>query len=774
MNTTPKPKFSISARYLGPIFSLDCDLTKKPQNLIFARNGTGKSFLSRGFRCLDHYFQNKDISDAAFSLVSDEAADGKGSFLFSRGAHNLGTLTLVKQGDVAKAVVNDTIFHVFSEDFVHEELRERQYALDGDIKHQIAVDSENIKVQDARAALGKAQAEETTALESLRTQFATEKSKNLNEKAAVNRQLKEYNSSTIDKILSIYSEKPHTPDQSFQEILKDLDNLKSIPADPSYPDTIKMLESETVDLGALATSLEKITSPSSVSEKIKKKIETHHTFYEEGIKIVRDQHQSECPFCEQNITDINARTVIDAYIAYFSDEEEKHKSELRAHFRGLMQTEKAIDHTESQLARQKSRFDDLKVYVPSRKNDKIPDHEMALTSSRNTLSNIKSKIEQKSGDLRNVYSLDTTVLQNCIRTINRIIEDCNEIVRTLNNAVKRADEERKDLQRKACVVFEQEFAIAHWVEIERLRELQGTVKTRSEELSALEKASPSMKARDRVAETFELLLRDFFSDKYIFDKEAFALKRGDREMTRGPHRTLSDGEKTAIAFCYFIACVHRKVDSSSEYRKLFLVFDDPVTSMSYDFVFSIAQTLKNLSVSNKGDVSINPGLIDGNKRHRPDLLVLTHSSYFFNILITNRVIEDSSAFALYTDGNIHKLAQLSKYIAPFQEQLMNIYDVANGKEPDHTTANSVRSVLEAIGRFCRPDKSDSLTNFVQYLAGEEGINIKSVLINSLCHGTYYDETPPPDDLALACEETLTVVNRFAVGQIELIKRANGN
>jgi hypothetical protein len=108
-------------------------------------------------------------------------------------------------------------------------------------------------------------------------------------------------------------------------------------------------------------------------------------------------------------------------------------------------------------------------------------------------------------------------------------------------------------------------------------------------------------------------------------------------------------------------------------------------------------------------------------------------------------------------------------VAPFGQQLEHVYSVANGSNPDHGTGNAIRSVLEAVGRFCRPDKSQSLQEFVAYLAGEENISIKSVLINSLCHGSYYDETPSPDDLKLASNETIAVVNRFAVGQLELIK-----
>ena len=109
------------------------------------------------------------------------------------------------------------------------------------------------------------------------------------------------------------------------------------------------------------------------------------------------------------------------------------------------------------------------------------------------------------------------------------------------------------------------------------------------------------------------------------------------------------------------------------------------------------------------------------------------------------------------------------YVAPFQQQLKDVYEVAHGKEPDHSTCNAVRSVLEAVGRFCRPDKAKNLSGFISYLASEDDIAIKSVLINSLCHGSYYDEIPPPDDLRLACQEVLQVVERYAVGQLEVVR-----
>lgn len=81
----------------------------------------------------------------------------------------------------------------------------------------------------------------------------------------------------------------------------------------------------------------------------------------------------------------------------------------------------------------------------------------------------------------------------------------------------------------------------------------------------------------------------------------------------------------------------------------------------------------------------------------------------------------------------------------------------------------MRSVLEAIGRFCRPDKCKNLSDLIRFLASEDHIIIKSVLISSLSLGSYDEETPWPDDITLACKKTIEVVEKYARGQLEVVK-----
>ena len=113
-------------------------------------------------------------------------------------------------------------------------------------------------------------------------------------------------------------------------------------------------------------------------------------------------------------------------------------------------------------------------------------------------------------------------------------------------------------------------------------------------------------------------------------------------MLRGGDRTISDGEKSVIAFCYFLAQCHLRVESNEEYKKLFLVFDDPVTSMSYDYIYSIIQCLKLLRISEEGEIQFN---LQSNL-YKPRMLILTHNSYFFNIASTNRLVRKQALYQL--------------------------------------------------------------------------------------------------------------------------------
>ena len=129
---TAKPFLKISARHIGPMMSLDATLSKNKQNLIFARNGTGKSFLARALRLLDESaLEGVTPEDMPDLLVSEESSSRQGTFQLFEDDACIGSLGLNCASKTVRFSVPQYIFHVFSEDYVDFHLRQKSFELDG-------------------------------------------------------------------------------------------------------------------------------------------------------------------------------------------------------------------------------------------------------------------------------------------------------------------------------------------------------------------------------------------------------------------------------------------------------------------------------------------------------------------------------------------------------------------------------------------------------------------------------------------------------------------
>lgn len=580
MSTTPRPPLQLSAICLGPVAKLDVTLSKNAQNVIYARNGTGKSFLTRALRYLDLQAQGQDVSDAAFNLVSEESNDSQGSFSLIQGATNLATLSLNHRANQVLANTHDRIFHVFSDDFVHTDLRQRNYDMDGNIESEIRLDQTNIDTKDVEERLKSTQTELGKARVVLQGALETQKVEELANKAAVSKRLKEYVDVGLERVLSSAAQRA-LPLRSVKDILSDLDALKAIPAEPDYPGAVEALNIEAGRLKQVDDLLRKITSPSTISEEIKTLISARPDFFEAGLDALKDSGDESCPFCRQSIAHPPAKDHIQLYIAYFADAEGRHKKELRVAWTDMKALRSALNARVTAVAREIFKFESLRKFVPSQRNVELPDLTNNVQAVDDVLGEYLSSIEAKGHSPEAEIAISSAGIEGLLSQLNRDIERLNAIFSSITVAVKSSDMERKALQRAVCLAFEAEFAHANWASITAIHDLGKEVANIDKERENLKKSQLSASVKERVAQTFETLIGSFFGKKYTFDRDEFVLKRENKKMARGASRTLSDGEKTAIGFCYFIACAHKKVKSTSDYAKLFLVFDDPITSMSY-------------------------------------------------------------------------------------------------------------------------------------------------------------------------------------------------
>ena len=761
MNAIPKTRLSIKAQHIGPIMKLGQSLSDRKQNLIFARNGMGKSFIARALRLLDQSaISSVDQSRIPDLLVSEEAPTGQGNFSLYEGDVCIGSFELDTNAKTVRLSQPQYIFHVFSEDYVNEQIRNKLEHLDGEITHQIIIGKENAELDEKENELSDKDKQFNEKKEAINKLFSETRQKHQAD-FAINASLGSFRQLNPDKFFEPSSFKSDKGAALLSNLLSQYNRFKSLPSNPRFP---KSLEITDLGLNAedLQATLSRIISPSSVANEFKQKIISDQIFFEKGLFLYKAK-PTECPFCTQSMSEV-ALNAVTAYSDYFDDREAQERRKLNDDIAALDRAKSKVLGWKTDCLQAKSDFDDLKGYFPSFAQKAVVDPIFAIDELVKWLEDMKESVDKKSKDLAKLSEMPSGNLTNTADRILHVVNKNNVLFEELAKLIGNSGEERKQIQNSSCKAFEEHFFKENKVAIEEIRALTTNRSKLIADIALMKKTQgASVSARDRVVETFSMLLQRFFGDKYSFDGGTFKVRRNNKEMLRGGDRTLSDGEKSAMAFCYFLAQTHLRVQSNDEYEKIYFVFDDPVTSMSFDYVYSIIQCLKFLRISAEGEIqfSLESDL------HKPKMLILTHNTYFFNVASMNRVVPSKGLYQLVSSSDCHELRSQGAFATPHLLQLKDVFDVSKGsKTADHTTPNSIRSVVESMWKFCRPDLQN-FESFVRFLISDHNIEIKSVLINDLCHGGKFSDPPHNDeDIREAAKEAIAVVRKFAEGQIE--------
>lgn len=758
---TPKPFLKISARHIGPIMSLDATLSKNKQNLIFARNGTGKSFLARSLRLLDESaLEGVTPQDMPNLLVSEESSSKQGTFQLYEDDACIGSLGLNCTSKTVSFSAPQYIFHVFSEDYVDFHLRQKSFELDGEIAHEIIIGQENLTLDEKENESGSVKESLAKSRKTLDEAFASQRKK-LQADFQINASLGSFRSLNTNLYFEASPFSVESSDQRLSQLLASFNKFKSLPNDPNLP-TATAPNGLGLDWEILNLALARVTSPSSVAEEVKLKIAEDPDFFRSGLKLATASAK-DCPFCTQSLTQA-AQFALSKYQEYFEDAEAREKDALMSLVKDVSAARSKVEKWKGKYLTAKSAFDELKAYFPSVQEKKTEDESAALEAIDANLAAILEALEvkQQSLDTPQEGPVDSAAFD--YDEFVKIGERNGKLFEDLASLVNNSSNERKSIQNNAYGAFLKKYCTAHSTDIETIRLLTKQVQTLQGEIDELRRTQgDKADARTRVAETFTILLNRFFGAKYTFEPNEFKVLREQKNMERGGDRTRSDGEKAVMAFCYFIAQCHLKVTSNEDYARLYFVFDDPVNSMSFDYVYAIVQTLKLLRIGAAGELEFNPK--SGNPR--PRMLVLTHNNYFYNVASSNGAIPKSGLFQLVPGTTQHTLASQKGFASPHQQQLKHVHDVSVGDvEPDFMTPNSIRSVVESMWKFCRPDVVD-FGAFFEFLIDECEIELKSVLINDLSHGGKFDDPPhKAEDIVEAAREAISVVERFAQGQLK--------
>jgi len=300
-----------------------------------------------------------------------------------------------------------------------------------------------------------------------------------------------------------------------------------------------------------------------------------------------------------------------------------------------------------------------------------------------------------------------------VAEINLIIGQHNKTVIGLEQA-----------QAEAKTALERHYAAAHFTEANilgaeaELRRITDEVGRCDSVLRAIAAQIAAVEAKIKASsiaiDTLNKLLRYLLTTSNI---EVASLGQAEFEFRRGGvvANNLSDGEKTAVTFAYFLA---RLESQGSTLADTYVFVDDPISSLDANHIYAVFALVTTR--------------LEGCRQ----LFVSTHNSEFFNLLKGRWTDERSgrrkiSSFYYVSrhcpDGGVPEahLAVMPKLLMKFKseyefvfDQLVAFKDAASPSEHEvYTAPNLLRKFLEAYLGFRKPhisawhDKLDLLLDF---------------------------------------------------------------
>ncbi|WP_456389491.1 AAA family ATPase [Hydrogenimonas sp.] len=715
-------------------------------NVIYGWNGSGKTAFSSLFENLQDG-RPISIGEVEFELDNGNRISGN---------------------DISTANVPSV--RVFNRDFVArtiEAIGESNvapiYFLGAEsIDKQKQVETLKEELEAANGALTKAKSDKQKADKAL-DDFCIEKAKLIKEALLGSAEHANYDKRRFRQAIIQLKDMSPQPRPLSDKQKKSLRKQKELKAKPS----ISKVSVPIPDVGRLRSQISTLLKRSIVSKVIDELAGDPQVgaWVQQGLSLHKGERETDtCRFCGNEFSP-QRRSELEAH---FNDAFASFQREIAQVISGIesqQQSMKAVEFPDA------SRFydhlaDDIQSAVEAAKKE--------ITSVIQTLGRFRDALERKKANPFEILTLeevepggdsDGTSLRDAIEAVNSIIEKHETVTKNLKKEIKGACQAlEQDYVREALPKFDE---LAN--SITEVETAIATVQRKPEELQ--EKISTierEIVEHRRPAEELNHELRAYLGrDELKFDVKdtGYALMRGGQ-----PALHLSEGERTAIAFLYFLKSLE---DKAFDLSKGIVVIDDPVSSLDANALFSAFGYMKERT------------------KECNQLFILTHNFAFFRQVknwfhhlkgqnrtdIARRPARFYSLQTTLVDGE--RSATLSR-IDPLLEQFESeyhflfrqVYDVANNASTATELAqfyampNIARRMIEIFLAYRFPDCGGNL--FKRFERVDFDLAKKTRILRLLNTYSHSDGISDPEhDLSLLAE-TREVMNAI----LELIQKVD--
>lgn len=734
-------KLHLHIQNIGPHVNLKYSSEiKKLKMAIYARNGEGKTFISRAFRAME--IDNSLKTEYAKNLLRNDANEGYFLFQIDNSKYEL---SLNKTGMKIQQSGDKKIFHTFNSDYIRDNFVKVNYNLNENIPGYI-LGKENIDLSDEKLKLTQLTNDGIKLRQEIEEDLINTK-KQLTT-LGISKNQKSYKSITYDSLKDyVYSS-----EDNFEKEKERLIQFNNLPEDI---ETIPLLRFSLVIFDQFTKIQELLKTEYSLQkyeESFRKEMIHKNEFIQKGLDLYQ-KNKRICPFCKQEIT-VDAEKVISEYISFVNDQESKIIHQIDEFLKKSNTDIETIKSIESQMQLNCLRIERYSQFFESLDQNAVDDLKNILNELCDWIEQLKQLLMKKRDNIRNSYWIDAFKQQEIFEKVEKI----NDSISKFNKSKDDTTKTKKGLKESVCNSAMNKLRIknnARFIQIKKITDEYGKIKKEIDE-----KEYKNQKSKKKlVATDLKKYLDLFFYGKYNLNEDTFCLSLYDKQLESNPDSVLSDGEKTIISFCYYLANIHTIIQSEQDYENIILIIDDPISSMDVDYIYQLVSIIKNYADDNK--------LIKFEK-----YIILTHNLDFYNMLFRTNTITYSLCL---------KRGEITNYpenlIMPYEFHLIDVYSVAKRiKEPSYTTGNSIRHILETICQFEGYDKKTlSIDSIIKN--NEEFKNDIHVLtyMQDLSHGAMRYEVIQNDEMIIkVCEALINFVKKKYPKQIENCVNNLGN
>ncbi|GAA8771529.1 AAA family ATPase [Helicobacter pylori] len=600
----------------------------KDYNVIFGNNGCGKTSLTRAFellisknKCIEKY---RTISTAESPSIEFECKDG--SYKIEPNS-NIGAPSFKVE------IYNSDFLHnnaPFNSEFGLKKLDDGIIILESSVLGEETKEINQLKNCKEKVEKRQKKIKDENSAETLSAKQESEIKKYDEE---IEKIRKKVTSKTIqitldeikiNNICEVSKNKFKVQEDALTNLEKDFDELDE--AMKKFDD-LKEMELPK-DYQTIKDKLESLFSfdidkeAGQVSEEIKEHMsKVGREFIEKGIELQKKMPDNACPFCTQEITN----NIIQVYTSYFNKSIEQ-----------FNQDSLEVSGTLKKILEQwniKEILQSFERFEPFMKKDFSTNKE----SLKNALDQIKALLEKLQKEVgKKEGAKNEKEFQETDKKLSENYEKFQKCVDETRNILKQKKEQKERLEKLKTELKEARIKKAKhdsydWQKSkEEVERKLSVLNCRHERLNRLlEKINKKLKGlydqKRPDIETINNYLKALNLPKYSLDKDYRIVLNSDALENSEAKIILSDGEKTTLAFAYFLARL-KLFYKKEDLKNLVVVIDDPISSLDEQRIYNTTCLVAKINQELAREKL-------SNEENKAQVFVLTHNHTFMARLI---------------------------------------------------------------------------------------------------------------------------------------------